>query len=428
MAACLLAAIAAGPPAAVAAGAAGAAGAAAAGIPTAAAPALGAAPAGAADPLQVPRWDASQIHLYPAQAEGNGGQGVVVAVLDTWIDAAHPDFGGRVLPGANCVTGTCHPGGTTTPDGCEAHGTHVAGIVASASYGVAPRATILPVEVLAGSSPQSCAANSTAVAQAVYWAAAHGAQVINLSLGNGHPVHGQITALAQAVDTVSVDGVIVVAAAGNQLAPVGDSYGSDAVVVAATGPTGQLASYSQRGSGVALAAPGGDPGNAGCTIDDCVVSTWAGGAFAALAGTSMAAPQVAGLAALLLGRDPQLGRAGVLAAIEGTARPLAAAGFGLIDADAALAAVTPAPTPRVTPPTTGQAHPPASAGVPTAEATQPPPSIGAALSRRRRVALAAGARTGPGGAGRLLVAVVAAALAAALAAGVGATAVHRRRR
>ncbi|MHB8450130.1 MAG: S8 family peptidase [Mycobacteriales bacterium] len=322
---------------------------------------------------QVPRWNAGQIDLFPAQPAGHDGAGVIVAVLDTWIDATHPDFGGRVLPGADCVGGTCTPGGTTTPDGCEAHGTHVAGIVASASYGVAPDATILPARVLSGSTPSDCVANSSDVANAVRWAAAHGARIINISLGTAYPVHGEISDLASAVDQVSAAGVLVVAAAGNQQAPVGTSYGTAAVVVAATGPDGQLAGYSQRGAGVSFAAPGGDPGSGPCTVSNCVVSTWADNQYAALAGTSMAAPHVAGLAALLWAQNPHLARSVLLQRMESTARPLGGAGYGLIDAAAALGVA----------PSSGGSKSPAAGGVSggsrTGGATGPAASVGAGV-------------------------------------------------
>ncbi|MBW3654458.1 MAG: S8 family serine peptidase, partial [Actinobacteria bacterium] len=97
-------------------------------------------------------------------------------------------------------------------------------------------------------------------------------------------------------------GVVVVFSAGNASLPVTDSYGGSAVIVAATGRSGQLASYSQRGSGVDLAAPGGDPETPDvCTQADCVTSLFPGNRYSVAAGTSMAAPHVSGVAALLLG-------------------------------------------------------------------------------------------------------------------------------
>jgi subtilisin family serine protease len=287
---------------------------------------------------QVPRWNAAQIDLGPAQIAGHDGRGVIVAVLDTWVDAAHPDFGGRVLRGATCLNDApCHPGGTTRHDGCEAHGTHVSGIIASASYGVAPLARILPVRVLHGRSEATCTASSVDVAHAVRWAAAHGARIINISLAPADRVPGQITVLAAAIDAVSRRGDLVIAAAGNQHGTAGGSFGPDAVVVAATGRNRRLAPYSERGAGVDFAAPGGSAVHGRCTVSSCVVSTWADNGYAALDGTSMAAAHVSGLAALLIAQDPARTRASVVDAMERTAHHLAGAGHGLIDAAAALA-------------------------------------------------------------------------------------------
>ena len=109
------------------------------------------------------------------------------------------------------------------------------------------------------------------------------------------------------------------------------------VVWAATGPDGELASYSQRDGGVDLAAPGGDPRSADvCTLADCVTSLYPGDGYSVAAGTSMAAPHVSGVAALLLAQEPTRTREQVLARLLDTARPLAHAGRGLLDARAAL--------------------------------------------------------------------------------------------
>ena len=272
---------------------------------------------------------------------GNGGKGVTVAVLDTWIDATHPDFGHRVLPGADCATNHLCTPGTAAPDKCEPHGTHVAGIVAGSVYGIAPQSTILPVRVLANG-PSGCTADSQDVARGVRWAAGHGAQVINLSLGSTYPVDDPGGVLRQAVADVSKAGVVVVVAAGNGQASATDVYGNDALVVAALGPSGQLASYSQRGTGVDLAAPGGDPIGGNCDADHCVVSTWSDHGYAADAGTSMAAPFVSGAAALLLGQQPHRGRQNVMNTLTHTAIPLKDAGAGRLDIRRALAQDAPA--------------------------------------------------------------------------------------
>ena len=318
-------------------------------------------------------WNFTQAKVPAAQASGHYGSGVLVAVLDTWVDGTHPDFGGRVLAGADCVGGSCKPGPAPT-DSCEPHGTHVSGTIASASFGVAPSARILPVRVLSWKN-NSCTADSRDVARAVTWAADHGARIINISLGTAIPT-GSVSDVAQAVETASGRGILVVAAAGNEQAPVGNAYGTSALVVAATGPSGQLASYSQRGAGVDLAAPGGDPVGADCAAETCVVSTWSGHRFAAFAGTSMAAPHVSGAAALLWGQNPGRSREDVVSRLTSTAHPLAEAGSGLIDVQRALGVTPTAPKPTPTPKpasTTPVGNTPAGSG---GGVTVPKPTVG----------------------------------------------------
>lgn len=334
-------------------------------------------PAAAAGTLPQRTWHADQARVPDARDSGRNGQGVVVAVLDSWVDRTHKDFEGRVQAGADCVGGTC-VAGPATADQCD-HGTHVAGTVASSSFGVAPRATILPVRVLSyDSSSGECVGRPDDVTAGIRWAVRNGARVLNLSLGPDVPGLSSSSSIPAAVSEAARAGVIVVFSAGNAGLPVADSYGGSALIVAATGSDGQLASYSQRGSGVDLAAPGGDPATRDvCSQSDCVTSLFPGDRYSVAAGTSMAAPHVSGIAALLVAQDPRRSREQVLDRMLSTARPLANAGRGLVDARAALGVPTsPAPTSaRATAAPQPVAPPTAVTPVPAPERDRPSPVV-----------------------------------------------------
>ena len=289
---------------------------------------------------------------------------MTVAVLDSWIDSRHPDFRGHVVDGATCQGGNCRPGNADVPDSCEAHGTHVAGLVGSSRFGIAPESRILPVRVLTEQNG-ACTAQAADVAGGIRWATANGAKVINISLGSTYALNDRMRAIPQAVAEAYRQGVVVVVAAGNGKTAGVDVYGDKAIVVAATGPDGNLAAYTQRGDGVDLAAPGGQPAGDGCSPEDCVVSTWSDRAYAADAGTSMSAPLVAGTAALLIAQQPGRTPDDVLDTLRRTAHPLAGAGAGRLDVLAAVRGSTGSGTDGVSQP----APPPAPAG--PASATNP---------------------------------------------------------
>jgi len=340
-------------------------------LPAAVAAVLGVAlvvPAGAA--TQPRTWHADQARVPAAQAAGRDGNGVLVAVVDTWVDPSHPAFGGRVLAGADCVGGC--KAGAAAKDSCE-HGTHVAGTVAAADYGVAPAARILPLRVLAWDEAEKlCTGSSNDAAAAIRFATRAGAKVINLSLGGSIPLLTQDPDMISAVNEAAAAGIVVILAAGNKSYPVTDQYGDAALIVAATDNRGQLPSYSQRGTGVDLAAPGGDAPSGTCTAETCVASLWPNGEYAAMAGTSMAAPHVAGLAALLIAQAPGRGRADVIATMRNTARPLASAGDGLIDMTAALAVRGAKPASPRPAPTTARPAPAPTSARPTATKSPAP--------------------------------------------------------
>jgi subtilisin family serine protease len=334
---------------------------------------VSASPAHAAGTAAQPTWHADQARIPDARDAGRHGEGVVVAVLDSWVDAGHKDFEGRVLAGADCAGGSCEPG-PAGQDQCD-HGTHVAGTVASSSFGAAPRATVLPVRVLRyDASSGDCVGKPENVAAGIRWAVRSGARVLNLSLGPDVPGLSASSAIPAAVREAAQAGAVVVFSAGNASLPMADSYGGDAIIVAATGPNGQLASYSQRGAGVDVAAPGGDPRTPDiCSQEDCVTSLFPGNRYSVAAGTSMAAPHVSGIAALLLAQDPGRSREDVLDRMLSTARPLADAGRGLIDGRAALGA-TSSSSPPPTRARATRAPEPVSAPSSPAVRQQPAPS------------------------------------------------------
>lgn len=297
------------------------------------------------DPMRGQQWDFTKIHVAGAWPESTGA-GVTVAVIDTGVDGTHPDLAGQVLTGYDEINQTA--GGNTDPNG---HGTHVAGTIAALTgngvgvSGIAPDTKIMPIRVLGadGSGYMSDAANG------IVYAADHGADVINMSLGSDEEDSSVTNAIAYARSR----GVVVVAAAGNerqQGSPTSYPAADPGVIaVAATDSADTVAYYSNRGSYVDVAAPG-----------SAILSTFPtalnSSGYQTLYGTSMASPHVAAVAALLKAYDRALTPDQVEQALESSAVDLGPAGrdsdygYGRIDAAAALAAVTPAsPAPTTSP-------------------------------------------------------------------------------
>ncbi len=205
---------------------------------------------------------------------------VTVAVIDSGVCAAHPDLAGRLLPGHDYVEND------DTPQDSYGHGCAVTGVIAANDdngigiAGVAPNAMILPLRVLDG---QGLGSYSN-VAAAIVAATDAGAQIINLSLGGSAPS----SVLESAVNYADAHGVTIVAAAGNT---GGDLlYPAAYAPVVAVGSVDQdlsLSSFSSRGPGLDLLAPGRD-----------ILSTSVDDGYTTLSGTSFAAPYVSGVAAL----------------------------------------------------------------------------------------------------------------------------------
>jgi cysteine-rich repeat protein len=294
--------------------------------------------------VSVPQIHADVLH----QTYGLLGAGVTVAVLDSGIDRDHPDFAGALVD-EQCFCGfggPCCPNGGTTQSGPGAaeddhgHGTHVTSILAGrgtvAATGVAPAASVVAVKVL----------NADNAGRVSDWIAALDwvidvhpeVRAVNMSLC-ASPVasfacdtsSAANIAMASAIDTLTAAGTRVFAASCN--AGLADEIGSpgcirNAVAVGAVDSSDAIAEFSNSSEELDLLAPGVD-----------ITASWIGGGTAVLSGTSMAAPQAAGVAALLNEARPGITSTALLQALVATGKPITDARTGRIrpriDAEAA---------------------------------------------------------------------------------------------
>lgn len=314
-------------------------------VVTAAAPGGSAAPP--TDPLVAYQWNLKRLDAEAAWSYTTGA-GAVVAVVDSGVDRDHPELAGKLVHGASCI-------GAATPAQCSrnpaawddqnGHGTHVAGIVAAPRdgrgvVGVAPDALVMPVRVL----DAGAEGRGSDVATGIRYAVANGADVVNLSVG-GLPVVTQLgtraalkSDLSRALDAAADAGVLVVASAGNDGLPLCNHkifLTERGVCVGATDQRDLKTAYSDFGGGLDVVAPGGSSllfcGEEVLSTHLAAHATPCGGGvrgYEALSGTSMAAPHVAGVGALLA----QLGLRGTAAAarIAASAVDLGVAGYDVV--------------------------------------------------------------------------------------------------
>jgi subtilisin family serine protease len=313
------------------------------------------------DPRAPEQWARQKIRADEAYDTGYRGQGVVVAILDTGIDETHEDLAANIWRNmAECV-GTpsvdddsngyvddCYGydfvDDDPVPEDADGHGTHVSGIVAAAANnglgvaGVAPEAKIMALKVLAD-------VNATwqGTKEAIDYARRNGADIISMSWGvEGVPLPYTVKA---AIDGAYAAGILLVAAAGNNdtdRVHYPAAY-DEVVAVSSTTILDQRAQFSNFGDWVELAAPGGGGGST-------ILSTIPGDRYSFLSGTSMAAPHVAGVAALVMSKGGGMGEA-VRTILRESSVDLGSPGkdpifgYGRVDAMAALNATAQASPP-----------------------------------------------------------------------------------
>ncbi|MGA5219016.1 type VII secretion-associated serine protease mycosin [Streptomyces cinereoruber] len=298
-----------------------------------------------ADTIRARQWGLEALRTTEAWRTTKG-EGITVAVLDTGVDAEHPDLEGSVLPGHDLIGFGAARGDRAWAQ----HGTAMAGIIAGHGHGpdgedgvlgIAPEAEILPVRVILESSDKARdkarKSRGTALAQGIRWAADHGADVINLSLGDdsksAHPDAGEDAAVQYALSK----GVAVVASAGNG-GEKGDHASYPAaypgvIAVTAVDRYGTRASFSTRRWYATVSAPGVD-----------IVMAYPDRRYYEGWGTSAAAAFVSGAVALVRAAHPGLTPAQIKTLLIDTARSRPeggrsdAKGYGTVDPAAAIEA------------------------------------------------------------------------------------------
>ena len=256
-------------------------------------------------PAQTTPWGITRVKAPDAWAASQG-IGVNVCVIDTGIDLSHPDLQENIKGGYNAI----NPAKSANDD--NGHGTHVAGTIASVNntigvVGVAPKVNLLAVKVLG----RNGSGWISDIIEGIDWCVKNGGKAGNMSLGSS----SDSQSLHDAVIAAYNAGLTLVAAAGNS-GPCNNCVGyparyGEVIAVSAGDSTDQFAGFSSQGPEVDVIAPG-----------KSVFSTYKGGNYATLSGTSMATPHVSGAVALKLAMNPALTPAAVADALKTNADPL----------------------------------------------------------------------------------------------------------
>ncbi len=270
------------------------------------------------DPMTTGQYSLDRMRVRDAWSLSRGGSGVV-AVLDTGVQADHPDLSGRVLAGRDFVNNDSNAADD------NGHGTWVAGIIAAKpndGYGIAGISwsdKILPVKIMNSSGTGS----TSALVSGIVWAADNGATVINMSVG-GFPYS---QAVQDAATYAWNKGAVLVGAAGNnnreeRFYPASMNH---VISVSATQPQDEFSHWSSHGPAVDVSAPGSSVLTTNCTASTCPHPDW--GSHTYISGTSFATPNVAGVVALIRAKNPTWTPQQVVDRLYATVDDLGYAGF-----------------------------------------------------------------------------------------------------
>ncbi len=265
------------------------------------------------DPNYSQEWHLQTIQAPSAWDVTTGSTSVPIAMIDSGVDPTHPDLASKLIPGWSFLTGTADTHdvlghGTETAGTAAAIGNNAAGVA-----GVAWQNPIMPLVVLNSADW----ASYSDIANAIMYAADHGVRIVNISIGGT----SSSSTMQTAVNYAWNKGTVVFAAAGNYSSstPIYPAGCTNVVAVGATDSNDTLASFSNYGTYVDLTAPGVN-----------IVTTTAGGGYGGVSGTSFSSPIAAGVAALVLSRNPSLSAQQLVTLLEQNSDDLGTPGYDQI--------------------------------------------------------------------------------------------------